>query len=692
MSVQRILSWQINSNNQERQEVIRSIDGAPATVVATLSATDTEYIDTEDYPMTTGVAYQIASVATIKGVESRAVSETIELTADGKVIKFTPYTFKSAGTTLSADSLEAFTITTNGTEYPSVFDEATSKWKLTDVVVTTTDDISITSVATPNQYSSVINITTPISEIVNWSSFDWGANGVLVKPKLTQLIKAPTVAPTTTNLGSLFYNAELFNDPSVSGWDTANVVNFSSVFAGCKNFNQPVTGWNTSNGTNLRGMFDRCFVFNQPVNHFVTSNCTDFGYMFNACMVFNQDLSNFDTSKATKMDGMFRLAKVFNYPLNHFVTTDVTTFDTMFASAFDFNQPLDTWNTGKVTNMDSMFSNTNKFNQDISSWNVKGVTNMNSMFYYAKAFTGNLSQWCVTNITSTPANFATSAAAFTKPVWGTCPVRTEDDEVSSNEMYFTTTAGTVDYGGEVGDQIIFSDGNIVTLDEFYLGNIALPSGKHKLVLAETRSRGSVSLGGEALVEIHNFPTLGSVNTFDTNPHATSPNLVKVPTTLPPNITNISFMFYGATAFNQDISMWDTSKVTNMSSMFSNCTNFNQDISSWDVSNVTDMCYMFDRCTNFNQPIGNWDVSKVTNMNAMFRRTTAFDQDISNWNVSNVEDLEWLFYNASAFNQDLSNWCVSKFTESPDGFDTNANNWSLPRPVWGTCPRGENAQP
>ncbi len=52
-------------------------------MIATISATDTEYIDTEDYPMTTGVTYQIASVATIKGVESRVVSETVELTVDG---------------------------------------------------------------------------------------------------------------------------------------------------------------------------------------------------------------------------------------------------------------------------------------------------------------------------------------------------------------------------------------------------------------------------------------------------------------------------------------------------------------------------------------------------------------------------------------------------------------------------------
>ena len=83
MAIKRILSWQINSINQERQEVLRSIDGAPSTVIATLSATDTEYNDTEDYPMTTGVTYQVASIATINGVESRVVSETVEMTADG---------------------------------------------------------------------------------------------------------------------------------------------------------------------------------------------------------------------------------------------------------------------------------------------------------------------------------------------------------------------------------------------------------------------------------------------------------------------------------------------------------------------------------------------------------------------------------------------------------------------------------
>ena len=83
MTIKRILNWTINSINQERQEVLRSIDGGPDTVIATLSATDTSYVDNEDFAMTTGVAYQVASIATINGVESRVVSETVEMTAAG---------------------------------------------------------------------------------------------------------------------------------------------------------------------------------------------------------------------------------------------------------------------------------------------------------------------------------------------------------------------------------------------------------------------------------------------------------------------------------------------------------------------------------------------------------------------------------------------------------------------------------
>jgi hypothetical protein len=51
----------------------------------------------------------------------------------------------------------------------------------------------------------------------------------------------------------------------------------------------------------------------------------------------------------------------------------------------------------------------------------------------------------------------------------------------------------------------------------------------------------------------------------------------------------------------------------------------------------------------------------------------------------------MFQDAGAFNQDLSDWCVSLIPSEPVDFDIGADAWVLAnsRPVWGTCPRGED---
>ena len=78
-------------------------------------------------------------------------------------------------------------------------------------------------------------------------------------------------------------------------------------------------------------------------------------------------------------------------------------------------------------------------------------------------------------------------------------------------------------------------------------------------------------------------------------HGNTKNL-SLPSSIPNNITDMSFMFTNATIFDKDISNWDVSNGTNMSYMFAGAEKFNQNLSTW--------------CIN-NQPVDFADSSKVT---------------------------------------------------------------------------------
>jgi surface protein len=93
------------------------------------------------------------------------------------------------------------------------------------------------------------------------------------------------------------------------------------------------------------------------------------------------------------------------------------------------------------------------------------------------------------------------------------------------------------------------------------------------------------------------------------------------------VTDLSFMFNGATSFNESISHWDVSTINNMKGMFAEASSFNRPLDNWDTLNVTDMQAMFLAARSFNQAIGSWDTSKVLHMSWMFRSATSFDQNI-----------------------------------------------------------------
>ena len=77
-----------------------------------------------------------------------------------------------------------------------------------------------------------------------------------------------------------------------------------------------------------------------------------------------------------------------------------------------------------------------------------------------------------------------------------------------------------------------------------------------------------------------------------------------------------------------IAQWGTGKWTSMERAFNGCSNMTMTATDEpDLSGVTNMSWMFAGASAFNGDIGGWDTSGVTNMSAMFSGSSAFNQDI-----------------------------------------------------------------
>lgn len=207
------------------------------------------------------------------------------------------------------------------------------------------------------------------------------------------LTDVPELIPNTlTNMTHMFWGAESFNDPSVSGWDVSNVAYMNETFRGASSFNQPVNNWTVENVVGMRSLFNNAHSFDQDISSWDVSKVQDMSWMFQSTS-FNQDISGWETPSLRNMRRMFFEASDFNQDIGGWDVSSVDTMYGTFQDASSFNQDIGEWDVSSVSDMQRMFQDASSFDQDISDWDVSNADRMFTMFMNASSFNQDLSEW-----------------------------------------------------------------------------------------------------------------------------------------------------------------------------------------------------------------------------------------------------------------------------------------------------------
>ncbi|WP_282086763.1 BspA family leucine-rich repeat surface protein [Aquimarina algiphila] len=519
---------------------------------------------------------------------------------------------------------------------------------------------------------------------------------------------------------------------SIDQWGSIVWKSFDDAFRGCTELTYNATDVpNLSQVQSMRRMFNDCNSFNATnLNDWDVSNVSRMDFMFAGATVFNGVIGNWDVNKVTNFLNMFSNTSLFNQDISNWTinnNADVR-MEGMFANAEAFNQPIGKWDVSRVISVKAMFRNSNAFDYSLASWDISNMTNMEIMFDRSELsqasydatligwatldtgetqipmdiiFDGGNSKYCFGTsardiLTNGPFNWIITDQGqdcdFTNAFVTTWETTTADEDITIPTTGFGYNY-TVDWGdgtietgltGNATHEYAVADMYTVKIigdfPRIYFDNTAID--RNKILTIEQwgkiqwTSMQSAFYGCSRLkYNATDAPDLSGVqdmarmfndcNLFDAE------DLTGWDVS---NVTNMGFMFSGATVFDGDITNWNVSKVTNFLFTFNKARAFNQDISGWIINTnaPVNMIAMFRGASVFDQPIGKWDVSRVTSISRMFEETTTLDQSLGDWDLTNITDMTNMFtisgLSGTNYDKTLMGWALDSSGNTNDGID------------------------
>lgn len=566
------------------------------------------------------------------------------------------------------------------------------------------------------------------------------------------ITKVPDTLPKSiTSLKLVFASAQEFNQ-DISGWDTSNVTDMTAAFQGAEVFNQPIGNWDVSKVLTTYCMFLYTGSFNQDLSGWDVSNIKYMSSMFDGADAFNQDLSSWCVSHMPEEPTSFKdtydgaawtlpkpvwgtcprgedvgrepdprgdkwveikthvdlvldedhyshwdavnQAWVNGGTVKAFKTTSIRMTNTpekyigyiegsLSPTPYDIVKVITDWGDGI-----EQLSYLGKQVSTIPMWTPKSLNNLSSVFVGSKSLTSSTFDWDTSKVTTLAHAFRDSSGyEVTSDAWDVSSVT--DMSFAFKNSNFSQSLRTWDVSNVTNMEDMFSGCDLgqggLYLDGWDVSNVTNMDGMFRDVTiypGTILSNWCVTKIAAEPVDFSNY--VNEWEPWESKPvWGTCPVRPLVMVRNPDKSITVVATSNAIPGKNYKLSNQMYYVVKDKEDLIAKTDLFKSQAVYREINIVDDFRQggqmTMDRLV----------ITNVTDLSDLFLNNETITNDISPWDTSNVTNMDGMFNGAIKFNVDLSMWCVSKITEEPLNFATNAQSWTLPKPVWGTCPREED---